>query len=84
MIFSYDKFLKPLTSTSKNIQILIDDNEVKYIIDPFDILNTMISNNLLKINLKSGKCVVLNFSTTIESKDALKKLQEQVDILRNK
>ncbi len=37
----------------------------------------MISNNLIKISLKSGKIIMIDFSTTNESKDALEKLQHK-------
>ena len=51
MGYSYNNFLRPITSSDKSIKILDDDNDIKYTIDPFFIQNVTISNNILKINL---------------------------------
>ena len=55
MSYSYDKFLRPLTESDVTIKILDNTNDIKYTIDPFVIISTSISNNILKITLKSIK-----------------------------
>jgi len=83
-MYSYDKFLRPITTTDRNIQILNDSGIVKYTVNPFSVVNVMISNNLLKINMKQGRVILINFSTVNESKLAISRIQEQIDILTEK
>ena len=82
--FSYSTFLRPITESDRNIKIMGVDLVVKFTIEPFSIVNSSVSNNLLKINLKSNKSVTLEFSTSNESKLALIRLKEQIDILTEK
>jgi hypothetical protein len=84
MSYSYDKFLRPITTTDKNIQIIDNTGIVKYTINPFSVINVMISNNLLKINMKQGRVILINFSSSNESKLAISRIQEQLDTLREK
>lgn len=81
MSYSYNKFLRPITSSDKNIKILDDSNDIKYTIDPFVILNVSVSNNILKINLKSQRIISLHFSTINEAKLALTRIRIQIDTL---
>jgi hypothetical protein len=81
--YKYDTFLRPLTNSDRNIKIL-KDLVVVYTIDPFSIINTSISSNLLKIALKSERLITLDFPTSNESKLALIRLREQIDQLINK
>ena len=80
MSYSYNKFLRPITS-DKSIKILDDANDIKYTIDPFVIQNVSVSNNILKINLKSQRVISLHFSTINEAKLALTRIQIQIDTL---
>ena len=84
MSYSYDKFLRPITSSDKSIKILDNTNDIKYTIDPFVITNVAVTNNILRISLKSLKVILLDFSTSNEAKIALIRIQEQIDILSNK
>lgn len=81
MSYSYNKFLRPITSSDKSIKILDDTNDIKYTIDPFAIQNVSISNNILKVNLKSKRIISLHFSTINEAKLALTRIQIQIDTL---
>jgi len=83
MNFSFDKFLKPLTSSDKNIKIYDNNNVVKYITNPFNVKTLNISNNLITINLESGRNITLDFATQNEAKQAVQKLQLYVDTLKN-
>ena len=60
MSFSYDKFLRPITSSDRYIQILDNTGKVEYTINSFSILNVFVNNNLLKINLKSGRAIEIH------------------------
>lgn len=84
MKYSYNSFLRPINESDRNIKILDDNSNVKYTIDPFSISNVSTSNNILKIDLKSSKIIFLNFSTPNECKEALRLIQEQIDILTEK
>jgi hypothetical protein len=81
MSYSYNKFLRPITSSDKSIKILDDTNDIKYTIDPFVIQNVSVSNNIIKINLKSQRVISLHFSTINEAKLALTRIQIQIDTL---
>ena len=83
MSYSYDKFLRPVTTSDRSIKILDDTNDIKYTIDPFVIINVSVTNNILRISLKSLKIILLNFSTKNEAKIALSRLQQQIDTLTN-
>jgi hypothetical protein len=82
--YSYDTFLRPITDNDRNIKILGVDLLVKYTIDPFTINNTNVSGNLIRINLKSNRIITLEFSTSNETKLAIIRLREQIDILTQK
>lgn len=83
MSYSYDKFLKPLTSTDVNIQILDNGGVIKFTIEPFSVINTMVNNNLLKVNV-TNRIIQIPFSSITESKLALERFQLQLDDLRNR
>lgn len=81
MNFTYNKFLRPLTESDTSIQILDDSGSIVYTINPFAISSPIISNNLIKINFKNGKIIIINFSSTNEAKLAISRLQAQIDEL---
>jgi hypothetical protein len=84
MSYSYDKFLRPITTSDKSIKILDNTNDIKYTIDPFVITNIAAINNILRISLRSLKVILLDFSTKNEAKIALTRLQQQIDTLTTK
>ena len=83
MNFSYDRFLKPLTDTDKNIKIYDNNNVVKYIINPNNVRSLNVQNNLVYIGLESNKNIILDFSTRNEADLSTKKLQQYIDTLKN-
>jgi len=83
MNFSYEKFLKPLTSSDKNVKIYDEFNVVKYIINPNNVRTLNVQNNVVYIGLESNKSITLDFSTVNEANLACKKLQQYVDTLKN-
>lgn len=84
MSYTYDTFLKPVTTTDRNIQILDTDGNVKYTLNPFSVLNVMASNNILRISIKSGRVILVGFSSSNEARLALPRIQEQIDTLTQK
>jgi pectin methylesterase-like acyl-CoA thioesterase len=82
-MYSLGTFLKPLSNTDVNIQIMDINSKIMWTINPFTIKNTFVSNNLLRIT-QNSESIVLDFSTTNEAKQALVKLQSTLDVLRNK
>ena len=80
-LFTYNKFLIPLSPGDTFIKIKDINGVIKYSVDPFAIINTMVSNNVVKINL-SNDIILLSFSTQDEAKIALPLLQTQVDYIK--
>ncbi len=84
MIFIYNTFLRPITSSDNNIQVLDNTGSVVYTINPFSVGTTRVSNNVLEISFKSGKTISIPFSSINESKTALSLFQSQLDTLLEK
>lgn len=84
MSYSYDRFLRPLTESDKSIKILDNSNIVKYTIDPFAIVNLLANNNIIRINLRSQKVILIDFNSKNEAILGLSRLQQQVDFLTSK
>ena len=82
--YSYSTFLRPITESDRNIKILGVDLVVKYTIDPFTIIHTNVSANLLEIKLKSNKVITLEFSTSNEAKLSLLRLRDLIESLNTK
>lgn len=81
MSFSYDNFLRPLTPTDNEIRIFDNDGNLVYNINPYQISSSIVSANLIKINLRKGKVISIPFSSLNESKLAIVSFQSQVDEL---
>ena len=81
MIYTWNTFLKPLSNESRNISI--SGMNEKFIINPFFATSPHITNNILKIKTKDHT-IDLQFSSPNEAKLALRELQNQIDILKNK
>jgi hypothetical protein len=81
MGFSFDTFLKPLTTTDRGVRIYEKDGDVKYIINPWHIKSIGVTNNLLKIRLEPDNTISLDFSTENEANLALSILQPILDQL---
>jgi len=84
MSYSWDKFLRPLSATDTNIQILDNSGVATHTINPYAIVNVLINNNILKISLKSGKVTLIPFSTINESKLALPRIKQAIDVLNKR
>lgn len=82
--YTYDTFLNQYTDTDTTLQIVDTDGVVKFTINPYSILTTMISNNLLTFKIKSGRLISIPFSTMNESMLALISAEERIQLLINK
>jgi len=82
-MYSISNFLKPLGVGERIVQIQDPNFNLIWTLNPFTIRNTFITGNLIEISLYSGNKIVLDFSTTNESKQALSLLQGRIDVLRN-
>ena len=82
-MYSYDKYLRTLSPTDTNIKILDNGGLIIWTIEPYNVLNIMVNNNLLKINLVN-KVVILPFSSNNEALLAINRFQEYLDELRSR
>jgi hypothetical protein len=84
MIYSWDKFLRPLAATDTNIQIMNNSGIVAQTINPYAVINILIHNNTIRIGMKSGQIVIIPFSNINEAKLALPRIKQMVDSLQKK
>ena len=84
MIYTHDTFLKLISDTDRNLEILNINGITDYTINVYFINATFIDDNLLKIGLKTGKTITIPFSSINESKMALNRMQIYIDRLRDK
>ena len=84
MSFSINNFLIPISSEDRMISFRNIDGIIKHTIDPFGIIIPLVSNNLLKIRMKSGSDINLDFRNTTEAKMALDKLQPEINFIKSK
>jgi hypothetical protein len=82
-MYSYNNFLRQLGPNDTNIQIQDNNGLLIWTIEPYNVLNVMINNNLLKINL-NNKVIIIPFSSINESKLALPLFQEYLDELKSR
>ena len=61
MSYSWDKFIKPVTSTDTNVQIIDNLGKVNFTINPFAVVNVFVNNNLVKVSLRSGRTISIPF-----------------------
>jgi len=78
MAYNINNFVK---IGERNLQIIDNSGTVKYSINPYQILNILQNNNLLKINLKSGKLIILDFKSSTEALESVLTLQGIIDDL---
>jgi hypothetical protein len=82
-MFSLDKFLI-VSADQKNIYVRSDDGKQTYTILVFSINLAFVNNNLLKIKqVGTDQIITIPFRNIVEANQALKKLQDQIDVLRD-
>jgi hypothetical protein len=82
-MFSLNNFLI-VSADQKNIYVRSDDGKQTYTILVFNINLSFVNGNLLKIKqVGTDQIITIPFRNIVEANQALKKLQEQIDILRD-
>jgi len=81
MNFSLDNFINSTNiGVDKTLQIRNKSGILKYTLNPFQINTYYVNNNIIKIHFKSSDDIIeLDFRTPLEAKEALKKLQQELD-----
>jgi len=80
MSYSSDSFLKPIGS-DKSIRFFDNDGNLTFTLKPTFITNVTSDSNLLKVTLKSGKLITLDFINFDDTLLAQSKLQQQISTL---
>jgi len=83
MAYNINNFVRVVSQGDRNLQIIDNTSTVKYSINPYQVLNIFQNNNLLKINLKSGKMITLDFQNSTEAIESVLTLQQKIDELIN-
>jgi hypothetical protein len=78
MIYSWDKFLRPLASGDTTIQVVDNNGNVTYSINPYSIIKVFINQNQVVVGLKGNKNIIIPFSNINESKLALPRIQQMI------
>ena len=82
MAYSLNNFLVNVSSSDNRLHIREVGGVVRWSIDAFDIVSTIVSNNLLKIRLRStDDTIILDFGNKIDAKTALGNLQTQIGVI---
>ena len=84
MAYNINNFVKVVSQGDRNLQIVDNVGTVKYSINPYQVLNILQNNNLLKVNLKSGKLITIDFQNATEAIESVLILQKTIDELINK
>jgi hypothetical protein len=84
MSYTYDKFLKPLRENDKILRIFDNSNTIKYNINPFSVQRLFVVDLNLNISLTGNRNIILDFNNSSDAKESLVKLQNYIDILRNR
>lgn len=68
-----------LGESFKNIKILDNNGILTYTIKPNSIFHISVLNNIVKIELKDSRTILLNFNDSVESAEALVRIQLLLD-----
>jgi hypothetical protein len=77
MAYSLNNFLGTYTSEDKLLKIYNSQGQLDSIVDPFKIVTTISSNNLVILKTRSSS-KTLDFSSSVEAKLALEKIQSAI------
>lgn len=83
MSYKLDSFLVQVSDTDRLLKIKNSSNVIVHTINGFSITSLRAVNNIVQIITKSNK-IELDFSTTNEARIALSRLQQQIDLLKDK
>lgn len=80
MAYRLENFLVNVSSSDNRLHLRDSNGVVRWSIDAFDIVSSIVSNNLLKIRLKStDDTIIIDFTNKIDAKNALGLFQTQVE-----
>ena len=82
--FNYLDFIKTPTSTDRVLSIKDKNNVVVYTLNPFKVDNVLVQNNNIRVNFTNSDYVLIDFNNNAESRIAIKVLETNLEILRNK
>ena len=83
MAYNLDNFVGLVSTSDRVLKIYDSNNIIKYTINAFSINTLKVRNNIVVLSTRS-KNIELDFSTSNEARLALSKLQNQLDILKEK
>lgn len=84
MAYNKDTFLKPISNDDKNLLIYDDSGKLVHTINPFSITNIQVRANIITINVKSQRTVILDFLNPTIAKDVIPILQQRIFTLTEK
>jgi hypothetical protein len=84
MSFTIDKFLREVKENDKVIRIYNDNDDIAHVINPFSVLRIFVSRSNINMTLSGNRNVVLDFRNITEARNSLSKLQQTIDLLRQK
>jgi hypothetical protein len=82
--FNYLDFVKIPTATDRILSIKDKNNIIVYKLNPFMVDNVLVQNNNIKVNFTNSDYVLIDFNNNAESRIAIKTLESNLEILRNK
>ncbi len=81
MAYNINNFVKVVNQGDRNLQIIDSSGTVRFSVNPYQVLNVAQNNNLLKINLKSGRVITLDFQNSTEAIESVLIIQQKIDDL---
>jgi hypothetical protein len=82
--FNYLDFVKIPTATDRILSIKDKNNIIVYKLNPFMVDNVLVQNNNIRVNFTNSDYVLIDFNNNAESRIAIKTLEPNLEILRNK
>jgi hypothetical protein len=82
--FNYLDFIKIPTATDRILSIKDKNNIIVYKLNPFMVDNVLVQNNNIRVNFTNSDYVLIDFNNNAESRIAIKTLESNLEILRNK
>jgi hypothetical protein len=85
MGYNLSTFLKPQNTGDKNLLIYDDTGKLIYTINPFSVNNVQVRGNIITLSIKSGRTILLDFTSNNYSLTALPILQDRIkELTRDK
>lgn len=82
--FNYLDFVKIPTATDRILSIKDKNNVIVHKLNPFMVDTVLVQNNNIRVNFTNSDYVLIDFNNNAESRIAIKTLESNLKILRNK